>query len=82
MCFDSKRPSAVTGPIGTNDYNGNTLTGTTGSNTTGYTWDFENRLISVTLLHVDLKGYAVGYGLGSRAAAGRYCGDERICGAA
>ena len=31
------------------DYNGNTLTNTTGSNTTTYTWDFENRLTSVTL---------------------------------
>src|ERR1700747_588898 len=29
------------------DYNGNTLTSTTGSNTTTYTWDFENRLSSV-----------------------------------
>jgi YD repeat-containing protein len=31
------------------DYNGNLLTSTTGSNTTSYTWDFENRLSSVTL---------------------------------
>ena len=31
------------------DNNGNTLTSTTGSNTTTYTWDFENRLSSVTL---------------------------------
>jgi len=31
------------------DLNGNTLTSVTGSNTTTYTWDFENRLTSVTL---------------------------------
>jgi RHS repeat-associated protein len=31
------------------DYNGNTLTKVVGSNTTSYTWDFENRLSSVTL---------------------------------
>jgi len=31
------------------DSNGNTLTSTTGSNTTTYAWDFENRLTSVTL---------------------------------
>ena len=31
------------------DYNGNTLTKVVGSNTTSYTWDFENRLTSVTL---------------------------------
>src|SRR5262249_47509994 len=31
------------------DNNGNTLTSVTGSNTTSYTWDFENRLTSVTL---------------------------------
>lgn len=31
------------------DYNGNTLTKVLGSNTTSYTWDFENRLSSVTL---------------------------------
>jgi YD repeat-containing protein len=31
------------------DSNGNTLTKTVGSNTTSYTWDFENRLMSVTL---------------------------------
>src|SRR5271163_4038907 len=31
------------------DYNGNTLTKTVGSDTTSYTWDFENRLTSVTL---------------------------------
>jgi RHS repeat-associated protein len=31
------------------DNNGNTLTSTTGSNTTTYAWDFENRLTSVTL---------------------------------
>src|SRR5436305_7022721 len=31
------------------DNNGNTLTSVTGSNTTSYTWDFENRLSSVTL---------------------------------
>ena len=33
----------------TYDNNGNTLTSTTGSNTTSYIWDFENRLSSVTL---------------------------------
>ena len=31
------------------DYNGNTLTKVVGSNTTSYSWDFENRLSSVTL---------------------------------
>src|SRR6266404_2978415 len=31
------------------DSNGNTLTSVTGSNTTSYTWDFENRMTSVTL---------------------------------
>jgi RHS repeat-associated protein len=31
------------------DSNGNTLTKTVGSNTTSYTWDYENRLTSVTL---------------------------------
>lgn len=31
------------------DHNGNTLTSTTGSNTTSYSWDYENRLSSVTL---------------------------------
>ncbi len=33
----------------TYDNNGNTLTKVVGSNTTSYTWDFENRLTSVTL---------------------------------
>ncbi|HVS89750.1 MAG TPA: RHS repeat-associated core domain-containing protein [Candidatus Acidoferrum sp.] len=33
----------------TYDLNGNTLTSVTGSNTTTYTWDFENRMASVTL---------------------------------
>jgi RHS repeat-associated protein len=33
----------------TYDSNGNTLTKTVGSDTTSYTWDFENRLTSVTL---------------------------------
>ena len=33
----------------TYDYNGNTITSVTGSNTTQYFWDFENRLKSVTL---------------------------------
>jgi RHS repeat-associated protein len=33
----------------TYDANGNTLTKTVGSNTTSYTWDYENRLTSVTL---------------------------------
>jgi RHS repeat-associated protein len=33
----------------TYDYNGNTSTKVEGANTTGYAWDFENRLTSVTL---------------------------------
>src|SRR5579863_7961667 len=33
----------------TYDHNGNMLTSTKGSNTTSYTWDFENRLASLTL---------------------------------
>src|SRR5438093_2407442 len=33
----------------TYDNNGNTLTSTTGSNTTSYAWDFENRMTNVTL---------------------------------
>jgi len=33
----------------TYDYNGNTLTKVAGSNATSYSWDFENRLSSVTL---------------------------------
>src|SRR5712691_11381305 len=33
----------------TYDYNGNTLTKVVGSNTTSYSWDFENRLTNVTL---------------------------------
>ncbi|MFI5058373.1 MAG: RHS repeat domain-containing protein [Candidatus Acidiferrales bacterium] len=33
----------------TYDLNGNTLTSVTGSNTTTYTWDFENRMASATL---------------------------------
>lgn len=33
----------------TYDYNGNTLTKLVGSNTTSYSWDFENRLTTVTL---------------------------------
>jgi len=35
--------------VHTDDSNGNTLTSVTGSNTTTYAWDFENRLTSVTL---------------------------------
>jgi len=35
--------------IGAPVCNGNTLTKATGSNTTTYAWDFENRLTSVTL---------------------------------
>jgi YD repeat-containing protein len=31
------------------DYNGNTQTKVVGSNTTSYSWDFENRLSSITL---------------------------------
>jgi RHS repeat-associated protein len=36
----------------TYDYNGNTLTKTDGSDTTSYSWDFENRLTSATLPNV------------------------------
>lgn len=36
-------------PRFTFDYNGNTLTKVVGSNTTSFSWDFENRLTSVTL---------------------------------
>ena len=43
--------TTISGSLGTttDDSNGNTLTSTTGSNTTTYAWDFENRLASVTL---------------------------------
>jgi YD repeat-containing protein len=41
---------ATTRSAGTSfDSNGNSLTKAVRSNTTRYTWDFENRLISVTL---------------------------------
>jgi len=40
---------AYDAPGTTDDSNGNTLTSVTGSNTTSYAWDFENRLTSVTL---------------------------------
>src|SRR5580704_542438 len=33
----------------TYDNNGNTLTKVVGTNTTGYAWDYENRMTSVTL---------------------------------
>ncbi len=32
------------------DYDGNTQTKLVGSNTTTYSWDYENRMTSVTLL--------------------------------
>jgi RHS repeat-associated protein len=45
----SNELTATSGASYTYDSNGNTLTKTVGSNTTSYTWDFENRLTSVTL---------------------------------
>jgi YD repeat-containing protein len=35
--------------LASNGNNGNTLTKVTGSNTTSYAWDYENRMSSVTL---------------------------------
>jgi len=45
----SNELTAMTGATYTYDNNGNTLTKVVGSNTTTNTWDFENRLTSVTL---------------------------------
>lgn len=44
-----ENPSGKTTAGSALDANGNTLTSVTGSNTTTYSWDFENRLTSVTL---------------------------------
>jgi RHS repeat-associated protein len=45
----SNQLTSTPNTIYSHDNNGNTLTSITGSNTTSYTWDFENRLTSVTL---------------------------------
>src|ERR1700694_2369072 len=45
----SNQLTSIPGTTYTYDNNGNTLTETVGSNTTSYSWDFENRLTSVTL---------------------------------
>jgi RHS repeat-associated protein len=45
----SNELTAKTGTTYTYDYNGNTLAKTDSTGTTTYTWDFENRLKSVTL---------------------------------
>lgn len=45
----SNELTAIPGVSYTYDSNGNTLTKTVGSDTTTYTWDYENRLTSVTL---------------------------------
>jgi RHS repeat-associated protein len=45
----SNELTATSNAIYAYDSNGNTLTKTVGSNTTSYTWDFENRMTSVTL---------------------------------
>jgi len=45
----SNELTSIPGTTYTYDNNGNTLTKVVGSNTTSYTWDFENRLSSVTL---------------------------------
>jgi RHS repeat-associated protein len=45
----SNELTAKTGVTYTYDNNGNRLTSVTGSNTTSYAWDYENRLSSVTL---------------------------------
>src|SRR5580700_9689134 len=45
----SNEMTATSNASYTYDSNGNTLTKTVGSNTTSYSWDFENRLTSVTL---------------------------------
>src|SRR5580700_6784368 len=46
----SNELTATSNATYTYDSDGNTLTKTVGSNITSYTWDFENRLTSVTLL--------------------------------
>jgi YD repeat-containing protein len=46
---ETEVPLIFAGANTTEDSNGNTLTSITGSNTTTYAWDFENRLTSVTL---------------------------------
>ncbi len=45
----SNQLTSIPGTTYTYDNNGNTQTKVVGSNTTSYTWDFENRLSSVTL---------------------------------
>jgi RHS repeat-associated protein len=45
----SNQLTSIPGTTYTYDNNGNTLTKVVGTNTTSYTWDFENRLTSVTL---------------------------------
>src|SRR6266568_3918458 len=45
----SNELTSIPGTTYTYDYNGNTQTKVVGSNTTSYTWDFENRMSSVTL---------------------------------
>jgi len=45
----SNELTAMSGASFTYDNNGNSLTKVVGSNTTSYTWDFENRLTSVAL---------------------------------
>src|SRR6266567_3467715 len=45
----SNELTSIPGTTYTYDSNGNTQTSVTGSNTTTYAWDFENRLTSVTL---------------------------------
>ncbi len=50
--YSNNTSNELTSMPGTNytyDNNGNVLTSTSGSNTTSYTWDFQNRLTSVTL---------------------------------
>ncbi len=45
----SNELTSIPGTTYTYDYNGNTQTKVVGSNTTSYSWDFENRMTSVTL---------------------------------
>lgn len=45
----SNEMTAVNGAMYTYDANGNTLVKTDSTGTTSYTWDYENRLVSVTL---------------------------------
>jgi len=68
------------------DSNGNTLTKTVGSNTTTYTWDYENRLTSVTLpgsggtvyFKYDPLGRRIYKALGSVVSVYAYDGDNLI----